>query len=197
MSAKSEVCRNGMSVHLQQLIERIQAAPGHPTMTTKVIAIDGPGGSGKSTLAERLSSGLGQVPIVHTDDFASWETPLEWWPRLLTQALEPLGVNKAARYQRYDWGTGSLAEWHEVPPTTFVILEGVSASREAFRPFLSYSIWVETPREERLRRGLERDGVEALDQWQGWMAAEDDYIRREHPIEKADVIIDGTVALKE
>jgi uridine kinase len=186
-----------MSVLLHQLIENIKAEPGPPTMTTRVIAIDGPGGSGKSTLAERLSAALGHVPIVHTDDFASWETPLEWWPRLLTQVLEPLAANQAARYQRYDWGTRSLAEWHEIPPTTFVILEGVSASRDAFRPFLSYTIWVETPRNERLRRGLERDGVEALDQWQGWMAAEDDYIRREHPIEKADVIIDGTAAIEE
>ncbi len=186
-----------MSTPLQQLIEKIKAAPGHPTMTTEVIAVDGPGGSGKSTLADRLSSALGQAPIVHTDDFASWETPLEWWPRLLAQVLEPLAVNAPARYQRYDWATRRLAEWHEIPPTTFVIVEGVSASRDAFRPFLSFTIWVETPRDERLRRGLERDGVEALDQWQGWMAAEDDYIRREHPIEKADVIIDGTAALQE
>jgi uridine kinase len=186
-----------MSIHLQRLIERIQAAPGHPPMTTKVIAIDGPGGSGKSTLAGRLSRGLGDAPIVHTDDFASWDTPLEWWPRLLLQVLEPLAVNNPARYQRYDWETRSLAEWHEIQPTAFVILEGVSASRAVFRPFLSYSIWVETPREERLRRGLERDGVEAAEQWHAWMAAEDDYIQREHPIEKADSIIDGMTALLE
>jgi uridine kinase len=50
-------------------------------MTTRVIAIDGPGGSGKSTLAENLSPALGHAPIIHTDDFASWDVPLEWWPR--------------------------------------------------------------------------------------------------------------------
>jgi uridine kinase len=72
-----------------------------------------------------------------------------------------------------------------------VILEGVSAMRDAFRPFLSYTIWVETPRDERLRRGLERDGAEALAQWQEWMAAEDDYIRREQPLQKANIIVDG------
>ncbi len=144
-------------------------------MTTRVIAIDGPGGCGKSTLAAHLSAALGHIPIIHTDDFASWETPLEWWPRLLSQVLEPLSVNKPARYQRYDWMTKSLTEWREVPPTTFVILEGVSASRNAFRPFLSYTIWVDTPRDERLRRGLERDGPGARDQWQAWMAEEDAY----------------------
>ncbi len=183
-----------MPDRLQQLVEHIQAAPGCPPMTTRVIAIDGPGGSGKSTLAEYLSEALGNVPIVHTDDFASWETPLEWWPRLLTQVLEPLSINKTAHYQRYDWATRSLAEWQDLPPTPFVILEGVSASRAAFRPFLSYTVWVETPREERLRRGLARDGVDARDQWNAWMAQEDAYIERERPQEKADIVIKGTDA---
>ena len=183
-----------MSTPLQQLVERINAVPAPAAMTTRVIALDGPGGSGKSTLAGHLSSALGHVPIVHTDDFASWDTPLEWWPRLLAQVLEPLSVNKPAHYQRYDWETRSLAEWREVPPTAFVILEGVSASRNAFRPFLAYTIWVETPREERLRRGLERDGPEALDLWHAWMADEDAYILREQPMEKVDIIISGTDA---
>lgn len=177
---------------IQQLIERIEAAPSRPGMTTRVVAIDGPGGSGKSTFAEHLSAGLGHAPVVHTDDFASWETPLEWWPRLLTQVLEPLSANRTARYQRYDWPTRSLAEWRDLPPTKCVILEGVSASRNAFRPFLSYAIWIETPREERLRRALERDGAEAQDQWGAWMAEEDAYIEREHPVEKADIVIKGT-----
>lgn len=181
-----------MSTLLQQLVERIGAAPARGAMTTRVIALDGPGGSGKSTLAEHLSVALGRAPIVHTDDFASWETPLDWWPRLLAQVLEPLSVNKPARYQRYDWETRCLAEWHEVPPTAFVILEGVSASRDAFRPYLGYTIWVETPREERLRRGLARDGADALDLWHAWMADEDAYILREQPVEKADLVIDGT-----
>jgi len=47
----------------------------------------------------------------------------------------------------------------EVAPAEFLVLEGVSASRGAFRPFLAYAIWVETPRAERLRRVLARDGT--------------------------------------
>jgi hypothetical protein len=51
-------------------------------MTTRVVAIDGHGGAGKSTLAKRLAKELGGAQIVETDDFASWDNPLNWWPRL-------------------------------------------------------------------------------------------------------------------
>ena len=47
------------------------------TGATKLVGIDGHGGSGKSTLAELLADHLG-AEIIHTDDFASWEEPLEW-----------------------------------------------------------------------------------------------------------------------
>lgn len=176
---------------LSELVKRIRAAPLRFPMSTKIVAVDGPGGSGKSTLAARLSLAL-DAPIVHTDDFASWDIPMDWWPRLLSQVLEPLSANESAHFQRYDWNSERLEEWHEIPPTPYLILEGVSASREAFRPYICYSIWVETPRDERLRRGLERDGMEMYDLWLEWIAAEDLFFGRERLHLRADVIVDGT-----
>src|SRR5579875_2493990 len=181
--------RNNTSPEIDRILVGIGAARPPVGMTTKVIAIDGPGGAGKSTLAERLSDALGNTPILHTDDFASWDNPVDWWPRVITEVLEPLSVNQSGRYQRYDWPSRATAEWHDVPPAPYVILEGVSASREAFRPYLCYTIWVETPREERLRRGLERDGMDARELWEGWMAEEDAYIEREHPVRRADIVV--------
>lgn len=174
------------------IIKAIQSAQAPGEMTTKIIAVDGPGGAGKSSFAEQLTQQLGNVPILHTDDFASWENPLNWWPRLLEQVLEPLSHNETAHYQRYDWSTKRLAEWHEVPSVEYLILEGVSSSRAAFRPYIAFSIWIETPRQERLRRGLERDGEAARPQWEQWMAQEDEHIEREHPEQKADLVINGT-----
>ena len=174
------------------IIEAIQTAQAPDGMTTKIIAIDGPGGAGKSSFAAQLSQKLGNVPILHTDDFASWENPLNWWPRLLEQVLEPLSHNEIALYQRYDWGTKRLAEWHEIQPARYLLLEGVSSSREVFLPYIALSIWIETPRKERLRRGLERDGEAARTQWEEWMAREDEYIEREHPEQRADLVINGT-----
>ena len=174
------------------IIQAIQAARPPCGMTTKIIAIDGPGGAGKSSFAEQLSQKLDNAPVLHTDDFASWENPLNWWPRLLEQVLEPLSRNERACYQRYDWSTKRLAEWHEILPAEYFLLEGVSSSREVFRPYIALSVWIETPRQERLRRGLERDGETARSQWEEWMIHEDEYIEFEHPEQKADLVIKGT-----
>ena len=56
---------------------------------------------------------------------------------------------------------------------------------------MTYSIWIEVPHELRLRRGLERDGRAALDQWKAWMAEEDSYRSTERPDERADVVVRG------
>jgi len=181
-----------MSDYLTRIMEAANAKQPPKRMTTRVIAIDGAGGAGKSSLADRLADELGGVPIVHTDDFASWDDPLNWWPRLVEEVLEPLARGtKTIRYRRSDWDQKQQETWGEVSPSEFVILEGVSASREAFRPFLTYSVWIETPRALRLRRGLERDGHEARAQWEEWMAEEDDYVSREKPREHVDLILPG------
>jgi uridine kinase len=129
--------------------------------------------------------------VLHTDDFASWDEPLGWWPRLVAEALEPLARGEPARFRRTDWESTGVERWGEIPPAEVVILEGVGASRPELRRFLAYSIWVETPRELRLRRGLERDGEDARGRWEQWMAEEDGYIAEAGPAEAADAIVPG------
>jgi uridine kinase len=171
------------------VVEAIRAANAPNRMKTSIVAVDGPGGAGKTSLADRLASELA-APVIHTDDFASWENPTDWWPDLIAKALQPLATGKPARFRPTTWG-GAEREPIEIEPAEFIILEGVTASREAFRPYLAYSIWIETPRELRLRRGLERDGGQALPHWQAWMEAEDRYVERERPAEHADCVLPG------
>ena len=173
------------------IVESVREKPPPEGISTKIIAVDGHGGAGKTTLAARLAEELGGAQVLQTDDFASWDNPLDWWPRLVEEVLEPLARNEPARYRRTDWGSAGHREWGEVRPAEYVILEGVSASRSAFRPFLTYSVWVDTPRELRLRRGLERDGEQARAHWEQWMAEEDEYVRRERPQERADLVVPG------
>ncbi len=182
-----------VTIDLAGIVESVRASAGGRAAPTRLIAIDGCAGAGKSTLADMLAAALDGAPVVHTDDFASWDNQFGWWPRLLEQVILPLVGGSVARYQRWDWDTHQLAEWVELPlePET-VIIEGVSAMRREFDPYFAYRIWVDTPRALRLQRGLDRDGEGMRIQWDRWMAAEDAYVENDRPVERADVVLRGT-----
>jgi uridine kinase len=158
-------------------------------VATRLVAVDGCGGAGKSTLAARLADELAAV-VVHTDDFASWDNPVDWWPALLAEVLEPLARGEPATYVPNSWGGPPRAPV-TVDAGGTVVVEGVTASREAFRPYLAFTIWVDAPRELRLERGLARDGEDARPLWEQWMAEEDAYVARERPRERADAVVAG------
>ncbi|MCJ7671025.1 MAG: uridine kinase, partial [Acidimicrobiia bacterium] len=107
------------------------------------------------------------------------------------ESLLPLSAGRAARYRRYDWERRALGGWTETPPGRVVIIEGVGSSRMAFRPYLTFAIWVETPRATRLERGVKRDGDDTLPLWKQWMVAEDKYIEEERPDRSADLVVAG------
>ena len=185
----TEDARSVFEGQLGDVIEAISVSRSPAGVKTRIIAVDGPGGAGKSSLARWLAPRL-DAPIVPTDDFASWENPIDWWPQLLEFVLKPLAAGERAAYQPTSWG-GNEREPLRIEPSGTVILEGVTSSRQAFRPYLACSIWVETPRELRLRRGLQRDGAHTVTQWKQWMEAEDQYIARERPAERADFVLKG------
>lgn len=170
------------------LAARILAVPSN---RPRIVAVDGPGGAGKSVFAERLSKALHNAPIVPTDDFATGEPAQDWWPRFQRQVLEPLLAGKPARYQRYDWKRGALAEWRELPPAAAVIVEGVSSARRAATPYLALAVWVHAPRAVRLTRGLQRDGEAARPTWRRWMAEEDTHFRSDGTIARCELLVDG------
>lgn len=153
------------SALLAEIVAAVRDAPNE--FPTKVVAVDGPGGAGKSTFAERLAAAFGGCQIVHTDDFASWENPIDWWPELIEKVRGPLSQGQAGQFQPSPWEpAGAPREQVEVVPAEVLILEGVTASREAFRPYLTYAIWIDASHDTRLRRGLERDGEEARPEWE-------------------------------
>ncbi|NIJ09989.1 energy-coupling factor transporter ATP-binding protein EcfA2 [Saccharomonospora amisosensis] len=167
------------------LAESVLAAP--PRLgSVRVLAIDGPSGAGKSTLARDVvcvlrTSGV-TVAMVSTDDFATWDVPVAWWPRLVDGVLEPFAAGRACGYRRMDWtgGVPRLGEWVRVPVPDVLVLEGVSAGRASVRRRLSALCWVGGPRPaERLERAVARDGESArsrLRDWQrfehGWFAVD-------------------------
>jgi uridine kinase len=169
-----------------------------------LIGIDGCGGSGKTQLASELLDALHDAQVVHMDDFHlpsakrfSMADPklVGWqfdWKRLEREVLAPLESGQQARYQRYDWPTDDLAEWHEFQSSGAVIIEGIFALRKELSGYYDLRLWVDCPRDVRLQRGLMRDGEAARSQWENdWMKEEDRYVAEHLPHRRAHRIISG------
>lgn len=171
----------------------------------KIIAVDGHGGSGKSTLAKLFSAQL-NAGIIHTDDFAGWDNPENWWPLVVERVFEPI-KNRVATlsYPRSKWWeTHNPEPVKDQPVTSIMILEGVTALRSEFRPYISLGIFVDTPIEICMKRGFERDrgqdgksDDEIRQMWQDWYEKEEVYIKKDNPKEYADLVLVGTRPFEE
>jgi uridine kinase len=171
--------------------------------STKVIGLDGHGGSGKSTVAAELSERIG-AGIVHTDDFASWENPKDWWPLLIDQIFEPLRSGaRTLNYPRSQRWPGHEPEpVVNQPVTDVLILEGVGSLRREIRRFLSIAIFVVAPRDVCIERGIVRDASmgtreEVLETWNRYFDDELEYMARDEPQKYADIVLDGTLPSSE
>jgi uridine kinase len=177
-----------------------------------LVGIDGLGGSGKSILADKIRQQLEAahltVVTVRNDDFylpsaSRDQLPAHLkpvggdfdWMRLRDQVLVPLKSSQLAKYARYDWPSDRLAEEHEIQPRGIVLVEGVYSTREVLRDLFDFRIWVNCPRELRLRRGLARDGHAARSRWvDDWMPAEDRYYDEQRPHTFAHAVVNGAAA---
>jgi uridine kinase len=174
---------------------------------TLLVGIDGGGGAGKSTLAREIRDRADGVTIIEFDDFyrpsferkrraASKEQEVGGnfdWRRLRSQVLLPLAQDQSTRYQRYDWVADELADWVVVPVGGIVIVEGCYCIRRDLFSFYDSTIWVETPPDLRLQRGLARGGADTRDRWlREWLPEEERYVEAENPSTHAHLVIAGT-----
>jgi uridine kinase len=166
---------------------------------TKFIGIDGRGAAGKSTLAALLSRAFA-ARVVHTDDFASWDSPSNWPAKLIASVLEPIANGATAiTYAPTVWWSNEEPTTVEQPVAQVLILEGVSALRREFRPYLSVGIFIEISREVSIDRGIARDLATGQPRddlqrlWNGWADEEDNYFARDEPWRVADIVLDGTL----
>jgi uridine kinase len=161
--------------------------------SARLVAIDGWGGAGKTRLATEIARRLPSASVVHTDDFAGPHQPGWDWQRFSRDVLGPLLGDRSAQFQRYDWDSDQLAEWQTVPAGGTLIVEGISSSRLELGSVWDFVVWVECPRDLRLRRGIERDGEVLRWKWETvWMPEEEEYVRIQNPIARADVVVDGS-----
>lgn len=186
----------GELLDLKALIERAPPKAGQ----VRFVAVDGRGASGKSSFARALAENVG-AEIVAIDDFASWDNPTNWWPAIIEKVFTPAAEGaKRLSYPRTEW-------WDEQAPerivdqkvTPIMLLEGVGSSRKELRDYLSFSIFIDTPVEECLSRGVDRDRLltgkrrsELTKLWKGWFEGEEAYFKRDNPKAFANIVLDGT-----
>ncbi|WP_245976342.1 uridine kinase family protein [Amycolatopsis palatopharyngis] len=177
------------------VVRAVLAAP--PRLgATRLLAIDGPSGSGKSTLAGAVCAGLRgagvSAALVPTDDFATWDDPVGWWPRLAEGVLDEIAAGRPGRYRRMDWSSGVpvLGAWVTVHPPAVLVLEGVSAGRASIRPLLSYLCWLSGPEPaERLARSVARDGEQTRAELRAWQEFERGWFTVDATCTRADKVL--------
>ena len=148
--------------------------------------IDGRSGAGKSTLAAELAPLL-DAQLVSLDDVYPGWGGLEAGSATVHQTMLR---ERDAGWTRWDWASGSAAEWHPIEPSRPLVIEGCGALSRANRARATFGIWVELDAVARRRRALDREPDFAA-HWNEWAAQEDAFAAREHPRELADAVVEG------
>jgi uridine kinase len=159
--------------------------------STKVVAVDGPSGAGKTDFAAALAARLPGAQVLHMDDlYAGWEGLWQAVTDLHAHVLAPLSRGEQAAYRQWDWERGRYAGWHGLPASEVLLVEGVGSGAKPGWPLESALIWLEADRDERFRRGIERDGETYLPHWRHWAELEGALFALDRTRLRADLIID-------
>ncbi len=166
-----------------------------------MLCIDGPAGSGKTTLADAVVSGFDKLDqrgaatahVVHMDDLFEGWSGLDAVDAQLETVLRPLAENRPGQLpplRLVRRRLGRVRRGLALPAPG----RGRGGERLAtLRRRADLLVWVEAPYDERLHRGLARDGEAFAPHWQQWAEDETALFAREQTRERADLRIDGSV----
>ena len=178
-----------------QLLDLALGRPGHLAAGARLVCVDGPAGSGKTTTADLLVEAATQAGLrattVHMDDLYPGWSGLPHLHEVTVPLVDALARAGRASYRRYDWDLGAHAEQRTVEAGDLVVLEGVGSADPAYDDRVTLRVLVTAPREERLRRGVMRDGEQLREHWLRWLDAEAAHLERTRVAERADVVVDG------
>lgn len=161
---------------------------------TTLIAVDGPSGSGKTTYAARLAGELGAT-VVSTDDFATWDDPVAWWPRLVEGVLAPIEEGRPGRYRKTEWAGGRPhpGAYRRIEVPDVLVVEGVSAGRRSITSRLSLLVWCELPDSRvRFEKVVARDGEQVRIPLLNWQNFERGWYAVDRTMDRADVVRAGS-----
>ena len=120
--------------------------------------------------------------------------------RFIKQVIEPLKSGNKFMYSRYDWIRKTTTLEAEIVIEKGFILERCFSF--SFDLTWDLKIWLETPRDTCLKRGVGREKGLPKDRvvkvWSEiWQPEEDQYIEKTNPINNAGIVLDGTKPFKE
>ncbi len=138
-----------------------------------------------------MTARIVDAQIVATDEF--WNGTMFDLDRLRRSVLDPLLTGETVVFDGWDWAAKVSRPGRTLNPTGVIIVEGVCALHQMFRDDLSVRVWVDTPADVRLARGVARDGESSRSTWLDvWMPNEAAYIDGDDPVSCAHLVIDGS-----
>lgn len=182
-----------------------------------VVGVDGLGGAGKSTVSNLLKSklrnkGFGSY-VLHIDDFIHTkyirynEFEEEWYcyyniqwryDYLVKEILLPIkNCSKIDRLiELYDKENDNyVLESIDILQGCILILEGIFLQRKELKGYLDFIIYIDAPKELRLKRVLERDSyigeIEDIKNKYNrrYFPAEERYLTEYSPVENANLVL--------
>ncbi|MFI5934678.1 dephospho-CoA kinase [Actinoplanes sp. NPDC051494] len=167
------------------------AALGPATGRLRVVAVEGRSGAGKSGFADTLAAALGASLIRMDEIYPGWDGLLAAVTTVHDRVLVPLAAGRPARWRLWDWANDGPGQWHEVPATDNLVVEGVGCGARALRPYTSGLVWIEAPEAVRHRRAMARDGDTYAPHWRRWARQEEAFYRANDVRGRADLIIEN------
>lgn len=181
------------------------------------IGVDGPDAAGKSTFADRLAESLDLAVLrASFDDF---QRPRE--ERYRRGRLSPEGYYRDAfdhvaakrvlldpfltgadtvRTATFDYRSDTAVEESlaEVPSRAVLIVDGVFLLRPELRSAWTLSVYLHVSGDESLRRGMKRDGGDAVEQLyrDRYLPAQSIYEAEVDPRKVADIVLDNMDATR-
>lgn len=146
--------------------------------------IDGPSGSGKTTLAAEIEqhwNSAVKLQVVHMDDlYPGWDGLAEGAAKALAMLTER-ATGADTHWQRYDWKTGSFAEWHSVDSLEPLLIEGCGSMSQESQSLSQVRIWLDAETELRRERALSRVGENFAEHWTQWDAQFENFVSLHNP----------------
>lgn len=171
-----------------------------------LILVDGTGGSGKSSFAKALVAALNaempdEAALVAVDDISWWLHPINWEPQMLDGVINPWLAGRDVDYRPPGWVDKGREGSVKARSNRFLVVEGVTASRQSLAKLATVTIWVNTDPEVAFKRMVDRDielGLNGdtraeVEQFaQDFMADEIPFQLTEQPWLRANLIVDCT-----